>query len=361
MNPSDLIRQRLYNQHLIRPDFATPGEVVRWFGAVQAQDLAGSRYAIGLRMPAASEAAVEAAVSDRSIVRTWPMRATIHYVPGEDAHWMLKLLAQRQNVRYLGVYRKAGLTDEIIVRAGELLTEALQGGKKLRRDELYAVLEADGIIPFGEQRGLHLLGYWAREGLICLGPRRRKQPTFTLLDEWIPNPRRLEGDEALALLARRYFASHGPASEQDFAWWSGLSLAEVRRGLKAIEADCEQTSVDGRTYWTATPTAPSTPMPATDGPAAFLLPPYDEFTVAYKERSAFLDPTRALAAQGYGIGPSILLDGRIAGTWKRTLQKDAVLVKLNLFATPGEEQHAALVKAVEAYGRFIGLPAVISM
>jgi hypothetical protein len=352
---SDIVQQRLYNQRLTRPDLASPAEVVRWFGAVQAQDLAGSRYAIGLRMPAATEAVVEKAIGDRSIVRTWPMRGTIHYVPGEDARWMLKLLAHRQNVRYRGVYRRAGLTEEIIARAGEFLARALQGGKQMKREELYAALEQAGIATTNEQRGLHLLGYWAREGLICLGPRHGKQPSFTLLDEWIPKPRLLEGEEALALLARRYFTSHGPATEHDFAWWSGVTLAEARLSLKMIETKLVRTSEDSRTYW-AGPSAPTAPFP---GPTAYLLPPYDEFTVAYKDRSGFLDPTLSEQEQSYGIGPSILLDGRIAGSWKRTLQKDSVLVRLNPFASLKEEQRAALAMAAESYGRFLGLPVEI--
>lgn len=352
---SDITHQRLYNQHLSRPDFETPADVVRWFGAVQAQDFMGSLYAIGLRMPTATEQLVEKAIADKTIVRSWPMRGTIHFMPPEDARWMLKLLAHRQTIRYTGMYRKSGLTAEIIARAGEVFAKSLQGGKQLIRKELYAALAEAGIATEGEQRGLHLLGYWAQEGLICLGPRHGKQHTFILLDEWIPQFRLLEGEEALAALAKRYFVSHGPATVYDFAWWTGLTLTEARLGMKLVEQDFVQATVDGRTYWVSE-TAPPTPRP---NPTAYLLPPYDEFTVAYKDRSAFLDPTLTKEAALHGIGPSIIIDGRMVGTWKRTLTKDAVLITCNLFAPLSQNQYTALEKAAQHYGSFLGLPVVI--
>lgn len=351
MTISDIAHQRLANQHLSRPDFGTPAEVVRWFGAVQAQDFLGALYAIGLRMPDATQQLVEKAVADRTIVRSWPMRGTIHFMPSEDARWMLELLAHRQTVKFTGMYRRVGLTPEIVARAGEVFAKALQGGRQLTRKQLYEALAEAGIETQGEMRGLHLLGYWAQEGLICLGPRVGKQHTFTLLEEWIPKSRQLEGEEALAVLAGRYFVSHGPATANDFAWWTGLTLTEARLGLKLVERELVQETVAGRTYWSG-----NTPQAASRrGPDAYLLPPFDEFTVAYRDRSAVLDPTFTKETQ-YGLSPSIIVGGRMVGTWKRTLKKDAVLVTFNLFAPLGEEGYAAVVKAAHRYGSFLGLP-----
>jgi hypothetical protein len=354
MTNSDIAHRRLHNQHLSQPDFETPADVVRWFGAVQAQDLMASLYAIGLRMPAATEQVVERAIADRTIVRTWPMRGTIHFVPPEDASWMLKLLARRQNVKFAGMYRKVGLTDDIFARAGETLAKALQGGKQWMRKQLYAALAEAGIATGGDQRGLHILGHWAQEGLICLGPRDGKQQTFTLLNEWVPNSRLLEGEEALAALAMRYFTSHGPATVHDFAWWTGLTITEARLGMKLVEQDFIQETINGRTYWAA-PTTPPTHNP---GPNTYLLPAYDEFTVAYKDRSAFLDPAHTVEAL-HGIGPSIIIDGRLVGTWKRTLKKHEVVISISPLALLNAVQIASISGAAQRYGKFVGLRAVL--
>jgi hypothetical protein len=360
MHISDVARRRLFHQRLARPDITTPGEVVRWFGAVQAQEYLHSLYAVGLRMPSSTEQRIEQAIADKQIVRTWPMRGTIHYIPAEDTRWMVKLLAQRpggrQDSAAVSVYRRAGLTAAIFARAGDVLTKALQGGKLLTRKELYATLEAAGINTAGEQRGLHILGYWARAGLLCLGPRRGKQPTYTLLDEWIPHARALEGDEALATLARRYFTSHGPATEYDFAWWTGLTITEARHGLSLVERDLARDTIAGRTYWLS-PAEPA--LPAAAGHGVYLLPPYDEFTVAYKQRDDLRDP--AFPDDPFAIlGPVIVVDGRVAGTWKRTLTKDAAILTVTLYTPLGSQQRAALAEAVARYGAFVGLPAIIA-
>lgn len=350
MTDTAIAQQRLFHQRLTRPDLATPAEVVRWLGAVQAQEFPGALYGVGLRMPEATEASVERAIAERGIVRTWPMRGTIHFVPAEDAAWMLRLLARRTNRKAASVYRRAGLDDSAFARAGEALRRTLSGGKVAPRKELYAALEAAGLATNGEQRGLHLLGYWAREGLICLGPRQGKQPTFTLLDEWVPNARDLDDDQALATLARRYFTSHGPATERDFAWWSGLTITEARRALRSVERDFDRRELDGQVYWASA--AP--PEPAM-GQGAWLLPAYDEFTVAYADRRAALDP--AFPDDAFTIlGPVVVVDGRLVGSWKRALAKDAVTVSMTLYTPLDGERRAAVVAAAERYGRFLGLP-----
>lgn len=359
MQSGDIAQQRLDHQRLTRPDLATPAAVARWFGATQAQEYAWSLYTIGLRMPDAAETterAVEQAIADRSIVRTWPMRGTIHFVPAEDAQWMLKLLARRTNLKAASIYRRAGLTDDTFARAGDALRQALHGGKVAPRKQVYAALEAAGIATSGEQRGLHLLGYWAREGLICLGPRQGKQTTFTLLDEWVPQARQLDGDEALATLTRRYVASHGPATDYDFAWWSGLTLTEARRCLRLVAGEFAQETLAGQTYWAS---ATGEDRSQTPGPRAYLLPPYDEFTVGYKDRRAALDP--AFPNDPFTIlGPVIVVDARLVGTWKRALGKDGVVISLSYFVSLDGERQAAVEQAAARYGRFLGLPVEVT-
>ncbi len=350
----DIARQRLHNQQLAAAAFDTPGDVVEWMGAVQAQDFLGSLWAIGLRLPKAGQADIEHAVADKTIIRTWPMRGTLHFVPPADARWMLALLTPRVVARTAGQYRQAELDRGVFSRSAEALTKALQGGQQLTRIETYQVLERAGISAAG-LRGLLILGRLAQEGLICFGPRRGKQPTFVLLDEWAPSARRLERDEALAWLARRYFTSHGPVTLQDFVWWSGLTTSDARAGLEAVRPELTQDVIDGQAYWLS-PARPTRRMAA---PTAYLLPAYDEYTVAYKDRSAVLDPAYTQQA-GYGIGPTIVIDGQIAGTWKRTLKKETVVIETKLFTPLSQAKTRALAVAAERYGRFLGKPAVLA-
>jgi hypothetical protein len=352
MDDASLLTQRLYHHMLSRPGLATPADVVRWFGAIQAQEAPGALYAVSLRARGATEFAVERAVAAREIVRTWPMRGTIHFIPAEDALWMLRLLAHRTNQKAASIYRRAGLTIEDFTRAGDVLTSALRGRNVLERKELYARLETAGLATSGEQRGLHMLGYWAREGLICLGPRQGKQPTFTLLDEWVPNPRQIDGDAALATLTERYFASHGPATAQDFAWWSGLTLTEARRGMALVEERFQRATRAGQTYWFSESPLPLPTLTQT----VHLLPQYDEYTVAYKQRAIIRDP--AFPNDPFlMLGPVVVVDGRVMGSWKRARAKDGVTLTITLYRPLDGARRDELERAVERYGQFLGLPA----
>jgi len=187
MKRSDIARRRLDNQRLTHPSFTTPAEVVRWFGAIQSQDLRGSLYAIGLRMRDATEALVDQAIADRSIVRSWPMRRTIHCMAAEDARWMIRMLAARGLARMQSYHRRMGITAEHLRRAGKVFESSLAGNQQQTRTELYQRLNADGVptdMPDGQTRGLHLLCHWAQAGLICLAARQGRQPTFALLEDW---------------------------------------------------------------------------------------------------------------------------------------------------------------------------------
>jgi len=353
------VHRRLHTQYIAQAAFEQPGDVVRWLGAVQAQDYLGSLWAIGLRMRQATESAVEQAIADRVIIRTWPMRGTLHFVAPEDVRWMLKLLTPRivaANARRL--IRQFDLDDAAIARSKDVFLDALHGGKRLSRDAMYKALEA-AHIPTANQRGLQIVGRLAQEGVICFGAREGKQPTFVLLDEWVPAARAIERDEALAELARRYFVSHGPATVQDFAWWSGLAAADARAGLEMARPHLAHEIVDGRTYW-----QPQSAPAAIDGPPrAYLLPAYDEYTVGYADRSAALD---RMQAQGMNLGnaavlgPTIVLDGQIVGTWKRTFSEGSVVVAPGHVASLVEAEAQAFAAAARHYGDFLGLPVVLA-
>jgi len=347
-------RLRLANQQIARSKFDDPAAVVRWMGAVQAQDYLGGLWAVGLRTRRATEASVEAAIVRREFVRTWPMRGTLHFVAADDVRWMSRLLTPRVISAAASRYRQLELDARTFARAARVTEQALEGGQCVRRDKLYELWTAAGIAT-RDSRGLHLLGHLAQTGLICFGPRDGKQQTFTLLEDWLPATRSLEREEALGELARRYFSSHGPATVHDLAWWSGLTVTDVRTAVELAKNALESDDVDGRTYWFAS----STPPRGTDD--APLLPAWDEYTVAYRDREAVLDPKHAkqVNAGGGVLNPVIVVRGHVVGSWRRTLGKSGVTVTPSPFGRLGHDDLRAVADAADRYGRFLGLEASV--
>ena len=358
MTSSDIACLRLHNQHIARAMFEKPSDVVAWLGAVQAQDYLGALWAVGLRMRSAVEADVEHALANRTIIRTWPMRGTLHFVAAADARWMLELLTPRvvtNNAQRL--LRQFGLDEAAFARSKDLVARALQGGKQLTRNAMYEAIDTGGVSTAG-QRGLHILWRLAQDGVICFGAREGKQQSFALLDEWAPKAKRMGRDESLAELAKRYFTSHGPATLQDFAWWSGLAAVDATAGLEMAKRSLGQETINGQTYWLAS----STPATKDSSPAAHLLPAYDEYTVAYKDRSAALNPKYAkLPNYGHGIfNPTIVVDGQVVGTWKRTLKKDTLAISPSHFTKLKRAETRAIAEAANHYGKFLGAAVVSS-
>ena len=277
-------------------------------GAVQAQDYPGSLWAVGQRLRGATERTIEDAVADRAIVRTWPMRGTLHFVAAPDVRWMLRLLTPRVLAGLKWRNQQLELDAAAFSRARRILVTALQGGRRLTRPAAYAALQAGGVSPAG-QRGIHLLGHLALEGLLCFGPREARQPTFVLLEEWVPPAPEVPRDVAMAQLAERYFASHAPATLQDFAWWSGLTVKDAQQAMAAARP------------------AAAVRSRASATPCVHLLTPWDEYLVAYRDRSAAYGPAVArknpLAVLGNSL---ILIDGRVRGSWRRSLTPTTVPV-----------------------------------
>ena len=352
MKLSDIARLRLENQRLTRPSFTTPAEVVRWFGAVQSQDLPASLYAIALRMRTATEASVERALADRSIVRTWPMRCTIHCMAAENARWMIRLLAPRGLSRMKPYHRAMKITEADLERTRKVLESAL-ARTQLTRPELYERLRSEGLataLPGIPMRGLHLLVHWAQAGLICLAARCGKQPTFALLEEWTPRGRDLSGDEALIELATVYFRAHAPATIPDFAWWSSLPMAEARRAVSLASDLLQASTIDGIEYWQLrdAPAASSARLPM------LLLPAFDEYTVAYADRTVALDESQ-LRSTSHGLAPNIIINGRIAGTWKRIFRgDDAVAITPTFLRILNRQEQSGFLRAAERYAGFLG-------
>lgn len=347
--------RRLAGQRIAGSSLHSPHEVARQLGALQAQDYHQAIWAVGARLNSGTVSAVEKSIADREILQTWSMRGTIHFVPAEDAGWMVKLLAPRVMARDQRRLEQLELSLGIIEQAKEIIRRALQGGGRFTRSALMAVLEGAGIGTSG-QRGYHILWHAAQSGLICLGPREGKEQTFVLLDEWQPAPRDLCGEEALAELAGRYFTGHGPATEHDFAWWAGLTLKEARLGIQAAGSRLISEASAGRTYWTA---AASRFEAVDERPAVCLLPGFDEYLLGYKDRQDVLRPEYANAVVPGGNGvfkPMVVIDGQVAGIWKRTAAPNRVDVDIQLFA-PDTEREGELREAALRYCAFMERPA----
>jgi hypothetical protein len=353
LNASRITHLRLHHQGIASVRTDTIAETVARLGAVQAQDYHASLWAVGLRTSDATEADVEAAITRGEIIRTWPMRGTLHLVAAADVRWMLTLLASRViALDAARQQREYGLDERLAGHCAEVVARALEGSRRLTRSALYEVLESAGIAT-GQQRGLHILGLLAQQGVLCQGPREGRQPTFALLHEWAPQARELPRDQALAELAQRYFRSRGPATLQDFAGWSGLTVTDARRGLQAVAAQLQKADLDGRDYWFAA--NQEQPQPAA---AVHLLPAFDEYLIAYKDRSAMLEP--ALARRVIGINglysPAVVIDGRVAATWKRTISKEPMALQLQPLRVLNKTELRAIGSCVRRYGQFLGRP-----
>jgi hypothetical protein len=284
------------------------------------------------------------------------MRPTWHFVTPTDILWMLELTAPRVRAALAYADRQLGLDKLTLRRTRSILRKALQGDRQLTRAELAPILSKAGVPVNGLRLG-HLMMHAELDGVICSGARKGKQFTYALLEERAPQAQTLDHDRALIELTRRYFRSHGPATARDFVWWSGLTMTEARRGIEAIGAEFEHETVVDQTYWF--PKSEPVRSPAS---AAYLLPSYDEYTVGYTDRSAIFDGayTEKLGSRGSILTQTLLLDGRAAGTWKRTLKKNEVLIDVAPFTVLDKVRNRAVIMAAREYGRFLGLPVVLS-
>lgn len=356
MSPQDILRLRLRQQQLSSTRFSDPASVAGWMGAMQAQDYAQSRWALGVRLPASSDAAISAAIDAGQVIRTHILRPTWHLVAATDIRWMLDLSGPRVTALNALMGKKVGLTPEVYKKSHAVIEKTLQGGRHCTRTELVAELEKAGIQADAYQ-ATHLMMQAELDGIICNGAMRGKQFTYALLEEQAPNAPRLPRPEALAMLVRRYFQSHGPATLQDFVWWSGLTVSDAKAGMEAVKRDFTEISIDNQTYWMSTDAAAADHSQT----EVHLLPAFDEYMVAYKNRDAALDSdqkNRAITSNGI-FKPIVVINGKVVGTWQRTLKKDKVWVEVSLLSAVRAAEKEAIAEKVSIFGRYLGLPATV--
>ena len=321
-------------------------------GAMQAQEYAMAKWAMGLRIGGLHEDIVEQAFNEGKILRTHLMRPTWHFVSPDNIRWLLKLTAPRVHAVNAFMYRKCELDQSIFRRSNDVLVKSLEGGKHLTRNELKAELEKVNITGDGV-RIAYLIMNAELEGLICSGPRQGNQFTYALLDERVPTTKAMNPDESLAKLSSIYFTSRGPAQAQDFAMWSGLTLKDAKDGVKLLPPEFERTVVDSREYFFKTPTSPF-PEKAQ---ATFLMPDYDEFGMSYKDRSALSFDIPEVANNkpaSFMYNRMIIVDGKLAGSWRRTINNEKVTIETDILITLTKAQKSDVSRAVEKYCAFIG-------
>jgi hypothetical protein len=357
MNAAIAARRRV-NQGIATPRFRRPADVVSWFGAMQAQEYDAARWGVGLRMiEGATDAAVARAVDAGRILRTHVMRPTWHFVAPADIRWLLALTAPRVHRVTASYNRRLGLDSRTLARGASVIERAVRDGRALTRGELRERLARRGF-ALTAQTLAHLVMYAELEGVVCSGPRRGKQFTYALLSERAPEARTLPRDEALAELATRFFRGHGPATVRDFVWWSGLTTGDARRGLEMIRARRDE--VDGLTYWSAGPT---TRPPVVDQ-TVDLLPIYDEYVVAYRDRAAVPHASAGVLARGRDaiiFQHPLVAAGQVAGTWRAVKNPQQVHVDIVPLRRLGAVERRAIAAAIARYSRFLESPVTFAV
>jgi len=352
--------RRLRAQHLTGAPCQTPEEAVGLLLGVQAQDYGPAKWAVGARVRGAADELVEEAFAHGRILRTHVLRPTWHFVLPADIRWLLTATAPRIRARDARRYAELGLDDATLERAAAVFTAALRGGNALTRAEMATALDDAGISSEG-QRMPYLLMSAELDAVICSGPRRGRQHTYTLLAERAPQARDLPRERALAELAARFFSGHGPATAKDFAWWATLTLAEARAGIELAGRRLRREEAGVVELWSAVGGAQtaSGDEAAPGTPHVRLVQGYDEYVMGYAETRAVLAaPGSSWVAATPPVGRLVILrDGRVRGFWRRSLHRDRVVVEVELIDDWGAGELAALEDEAGRYGAFLGLPA----
>jgi hypothetical protein len=349
MKLKDIAFERLCSQNIEYHKYKSPSELVAGMGALQAQDYAGAKWSIGLRVPGITDKNVEKSLKNKSIVRTWALRGTLHFVSSSDLHWMIEILSPHIIARNNRRYKQLNLDDETLLKSNDILNDALADGNQLTRTELLEIIEQEGISTEG-QRAAYMLQRASLDGLICQSVMKRNIPTYISTKGFIKS--KIGIKKGLKELASRYFNSHGPATLKDFVWWSGLLVKDARTGLDAIKSQLKKEIVNGQTYW-MTPHLSKKPDP----PTVNILPGFDEYLLSYRDRSASINGSELkdqLTPTNGMFSSTIVIDGQVEGTWKRKFNKNDVIVSTNYFRTFTSDELDILYLKLKSYSEFTG-------
>jgi len=351
MKVADILAQRLINQQIAETKFKKPQEIVQWLGAVQAQDFSMAKWAIGLRLPGLKDADVEDAFNDGLILRTHVLRPTWHFVCPADIKWMLALTAPRILAINASYCRKEGLDSTLLKRSNDVIAKALQGGKQLSRTEIRTVLEKAKIKTDG-LRFILLLMHAELNAIICSGARKGKQFTYALLDERAPGAKVYDRAEALYKLAKIYFTSRGPATLQDYAWWSGLAMKDAKESMASLDKKFVREVLDEREYICAAMKSKE----IIGWQASFLMPDFDEYVISYKDRSAIHSNKDYEAWHeeiNLGRQHILIIGGMRAGTWSKVLKNKKLHIETTLFSPVNKSTQQAITNAIKRYASFM--------
>jgi len=350
MTASDIANCRLINQQIAGTIFKKPEEIVAWMGAMQAQDYAMCKWAVGVRLPGATDKIIEQAMDEGKIIRTHIMRPTWHLVAANDVRWMMELTGPRLRNSLNANNKRLELTEAIFNKCNRIIEKSLAGGEHLTRQELMAVLQKNKIAT-NDLRSIHIMFRAEIERVVCNGVRKGKQFTYALFDQRVPKTKKRDRDAAVAELWKRYVTSHGPATVKDFVWWSGLTNADAKTGIELNKNDLTSVTTGDQAYWLAG----DMQAPEKKKGSICFLPAFDEYMVSYKDRSAALhDAHFSYAISNNGIfKPIIVVDGQVTGIWDG-VKKDKTFVTPVFFDAVQTPSKAILEKALKLYERFLG-------
>ena len=350
MNLRDIAKLRLVNQQVINSRSNSPKEIVSKMGAMQAQDYNMVKWAVGVRSKKLTDQLVESAVSKGEIIRTHVLRPTWHFVSSDDIYWMLELTAPRIRSAMKFRHKYLGFTNEIIRKSKKLIEKTITKHGHSTREALISVLEKSKIST-KENRASHIFLIAELDGLICSGEIKNKKQTYALLSERVPKSDLFNKEVSLGKLAMKYFTSHCPATLQDFKWWSGLSVADSKSALEMVKNDLVSEKIGKQEFWFTNSNSVSKSGTA----SVHLLPAFDEFIIAYTDRTAALNADhhkKAIIRNGMFM-PVIVINGQAAGTWKRTIKKDEVNIETEYFRSISKSEKKLILEQFVKYSNFL--------
>ncbi len=349
MTNGDIISQRLHNQHITGSTHRDPASLISALTAMQAQEFPMAKWAIGLRLPGITEEKVETDFNQGAFLRTHMLRPTWHFVTPENIQWVLKLTSPNVHASNAYYYRQASLLPSDFKKAIRIFEKALAGQNFLTRKNLQSILEKNKIKADGLRLGLIFM-FAELEGLICSGPRIGKQFTYALLDERIKGRIAFKPKQALEELTRRYFISRGPATIQDFVWWSGLRPQQAREGVDRLQNEFKKVRVSGQEYIFLIANKSN----QGEIQSCFLLPDYDEYGISYKNREGYKreNSDKEFSSIDAAFKKWLIVDGLIGGKWRRKLKKGKWTAEAQCFSSLNNTQRKAVRRAIDRYNAF---------